>query len=109
MDRGYIDFTRLYRIHDANTFFVTRSRKDIRWQRLYSQGVDKQAGIRCDQTIRLTMVDAKKHYPEKLRRIKYFDQETKHTYIFFTNDFTSSAMTIALLYKHRWQVELFFK
>lgn len=109
MDRGYIDFTRLYRIHAAKAFFVTRSRRDILWQRLYSHAVDKQAGIRCDQTIRLSTSDGKKHYPETFRRIKYFDTETKHTYVFFTNDFTSSATTIAALYKHRWQVELFFK
>ena len=109
MDRGYIDFTRLFRIHAAKAFFVTRSRGGIRWQRLYSHPVNKRAGIRCDQTIRLTTSDGKKHYPDNFRRIKYFDQETKHTYVFFTNDFTSSATTVAMLYKHRWQVELFFK
>lgn len=109
MDRGYIDFTRLHRIHEAKAFFVTRSRKDIRWKRLYSHPVNKKIGVRCDQTIRLTTVDGKKHYPDNIRRIKYFDQETKHVYVFFTNDFTSSAETIALLYKYRWQVELFFK
>ncbi len=109
MDRGYIDFTRLFRIHEAKAFFVTRSRKDIRWQRLYSHTVDKHTGVHCDQIIRLSTHDGKKHYPDKLRRIKYFDAETKRVYSFFTNDFTSSAMTIAKLYKHRWQVELFFK
>ena len=109
IDRGYIDFARLYRIHEARAFFVTRSRKDIRWHRLYSRPVDKRAGIRCDQIIRLSTRDGKKHYPETLRRIKYFDTETKRTYVFFTNDFTSSATTIAELYKNRWQVELFFK
>lgn len=109
MDRGYIDFTRLFRIHGAKAFFVTRSRKDIRWHRLYSNPVDKQKGIRCDQTIRLSTHDGRKHYPEKFRRIKYFDAGTKRTYVFFTNDFSSSAMTIAELYKNRWQVELFFK
>ena len=109
MDRGYIDFTRLFRIHGAKAFFVTRSRKDIRWHRLYSNPVDKQKGIRCDQTIRLSTHDGRKHYPEKFRRIKYFDAGTKRTYVFFTNDFSSSAMTIAELYKNRWQVELFFQ
>lgn len=109
MDRGYIDFTRLFRIHETQAFFVTRSRKDIRWQRLYSHPVDKKTGVRCDQTIRLSTSDGKRHYPEVFRRIKYFDAETKRTYVFFTNDFTSSATTIVELYKNRWQVELFFK
>ena len=109
MDRGYIDFTRLFRMHEAKAFFVTRSRKDVRWQRLYSRPVDKRTGVRCDQTIRLSTSDGKKHYPETFRRIKYFDVETKRVYVFFTNDFTSSATTIAELYKNRWQVELFFK
>lgn len=109
VDRGYIDFARLFRIHEAKAFFVTRSRKDIRWQRLYSHPVRGQTGIRCDQTVRLSTYAGEKHYPEKFRRIKYFDAETKRTYVFFTNDFTSSATTIAELYKNRWQVELFFK
>ena len=107
--------SRLYRFHSSvshswsKSVFVTRSRKDIRWHRLYSNPVDKQKGIRCDQTIRLSTHDGRKHYPEKFRRIKYFDAGTKRTYVFFTNDFSSSAMTIAELYKNRWQVELFFK
>lgn len=109
MDRGYIDFTRLHRIHAAHAFFVTRSRKDIRWQRLYSHPSDKQKGIYCDQTIRLTTRDGRRHYPGTFRRIRYFDVEMKRAYVFFTNDFTSSATTIAELYKNRWQVELFFK
>lgn len=109
IDRGYIDFTRLFRMHEAKAFFVTRSRKNIRWQRLYSHPTDKQSGIRCDQTIHLSTQSGKKHYPEKFRRIKYFDVETKRTYVFLTNDFSSSATTIAELYKNRWQVELFFK
>lgn len=109
VDRGYIDFARLHRIHEARAFFVTRSRKDIKWKRLYSRPVKKKTGVRCDQIIRLTTRDGKKHYPETFRRIKYFDQETNRAYVFFTNDLTSSALTIALLYKNRWQVELFFK
>ncbi len=109
VDRGYIDFTRLFRIHEARAFFVTRSRKDIRWKRLYSRPVDKQTGIRCDQIVRLSTSDGRKHYPETFRRIKYFDALTNHTYVYFTNDCTSSATTIAELYKHRWRIELFFK
>jgi transposase len=109
MDRGYIDFTRLFRIHEAKAFFVTRSRKDIRWKRLYSNPVSKRTGVRCDQTVRLSTQGGKKHYPEKFRRIKYFDAESKRAYVFITNDFTSSAGTIAELYKNRWRIELFFK
>lgn len=108
-DRGYIDFARLFQIHEAKAFFVTRSRKDLRWKRVYSHPTDKQTGIRCDQTIRLSTHDGRKHYPEMFRRIKYFDQDTHRMYVFFTNDFTSRATTIAELYKNRWQVELFFK
>lgn len=109
MDRGYIDFTRLFRMYEAKAFFVTRSRKNIRWQRLYSHPVDKLTGVRCDQTIRLSTQSSKRHYPKNFRRIKYFDVETNRAYVFFTNDFTSSATTIAELYRNRWQVELFFK
>lgn len=108
-DRGYLDFTRLFRIHEAKAFFVTRLKKDIRWQRLYSRSVDKTTGVRCDQVIRLSTKESAKHYPEKLRRIKYMDEATKQTYVFLTNDVTSKAETIAELYKNRWQVELFFK
>ena len=109
MDRGYLDFRRLFRVHEAKAFIVTRLKRGIRWQRLYSNHVDKKTGVRCDQIIRLATKESAKHYPEKLRRIKYEDGTTKQTYVFLTNDFTSKAETIALLYKHRWQVELFFK
>lgn len=109
MDRGYLDFTRLFRIHEAKAFFVTRLKKGIRWQRMYSNPVDKKTGVRCDQLIRLVTKESAEHYPEKLRRIKYVDEATKQTYVFLTNDFTIKAEAIALLYKNRWQVELFFK
>lgn len=109
MDRGYIDFRRLFRIHDAKAFFVTRLKKDIRWRRIYSKPVDKKTGVRCDQIIALTTKESSTNYPEKLRRIKYVDKETNQTYVFLTNDFKSKAETIAQLYKNRWQVELFFK
>jgi len=108
-DRGYLDFTRLFRIHEANAFFVTRLKKDIRWQRIYSNSVDKDTGVRCDQIIHLSTKESIKHYPENLRRIKYVDETMKQTYVFLTNNFTLKATTITELYKNRWQVELFFK
>lgn len=109
MDRGYLDYERLYRIHQADAFFVIRAKHNTAFIRLYSNSVDKTAGIRCDQVIRFSGYQAKKHYPETLRRIKYFDAETKQTYVFLTNNFHTDAKTIADLYKHRWQIELFFK
>lgn len=112
MDRGYLDFSRLYKIHKAGSFFVTRAKHNTKLKRIYSNPVtdeEKRDGIRCDQTVLLTGYKAKKDYPEKLRRIKYYDEETNQYYVFLTNDFSSDAMTIALLYKYRWQIELFFK
>ncbi len=109
MDRGYIDFERLYRIHQANAFFVTRAKDNMAYKRLYSGPVDKTSGVICDQIIRLSNYYAAKDYPEKLRRIKYHDAETNSTYVFLTNNFNLSAGTVALLYKYRWQIELFFK
>ena len=109
MDRGYLDYARLHRIHIKKAFFITRSKSNTRWQRLYSHPVDPSTGLRCDQTIRLTGVKADKHYPELLRRVKFYDSETGNTYVFLTNNFTHSALQIALLYKQRWQIELFFK
>jgi hypothetical protein len=109
MDRGYLDYERLYKIHQAGAFFVTRAKVNTAFKRLYSNPVDKLAGIRCDQVIRLTGYQALKKFPDKLRRIKYFDKETNKYYIFLTNDFNIDAQTVADLYKHRWQIELFFK
>ena len=109
MDRGYVDFKRLYAIHQDGAFFVTRAKDNFSFRRLYSHRVDKNKELRCDQTIVLAGYHAHKNYPEKLRRIKYYDQETDQMYVFLTNNFTLDAYMIALLYKHRWQIELFFK
>lgn len=109
MDRGYLDFRRLYGIHQALGFFVTRSKSNFDFKRLYSRPVDKSVGIICDQIISPAGFYARKDYPEKLRRIRYFDAVNNKTLIFITNNFTLSALTIADLYRCRWQVELFFK
>lgn len=109
MDRGYIDFARLHSIHKVGAFFVTRAMKNTRYERRYSHPVDKKAGILCDQTIVLTGELTKTKYPDILRRVKYRDMETGRVYVFLTNNFTISAPSVALLYKHRWKIELFFK
>jgi len=109
MDRGYIDFMRLYTFHLYGAFFVIRTKSNMKFRRLYSHPVDKSIGLKCDQTIVLTGVDASVDYPEKLRRVRYYDTETNKDFIFLTNNFTISAMTVAQLYKKRWQIELFFK
>lgn len=108
-DRGYLSFARWYAIHQSGAFFVSRAKCNMSFCRLYSHPVDKATGVHCDQTIVLAGRSTKRLYPEKLRRIKYWDQETNQEYVFLTNDFVLSASTIALLYKYRWQVELFFK
>ena len=109
MDRGYVDFARLYAMHQALAFFVTRAKHRFQFQRRYSRTVDKTTGLRCDQTIVLTGVDTARDYPEPMRRIVYFDAETDKRLIFLTNNFLLPPLTIALLYKARWRVELFFK
>jgi len=109
MDRGYTDFERLARLHDAGCFFVTRARTNLKAQRRYSRPVDRSTGIVCDQTIVLTGFYSRQGYECPLRRIKFNDQVTGKTLIFLTNNFVLSAKDIARLYKYRWQVELFFK
>ena len=109
MDKGYLDFVRLYRLHQAQAFFVTRAKTNLAFTRLKSTKVAKELGLRCDQIIKLTTYKSKKSYPEKLRRVKYYDKEQRKTYVFLTNNFEISAIEIALLYKYRWQIELFFK
>jgi len=109
MDRGYLDFFRLYKIHRASAFFVTRAKINFSRKRLYSQPVDKSTGVQCDQIVTLKGYYAKKDYPEKLRRIRYFDSKNNKTLVFLTNNFVLPAITIAELYRCRWQVELFFK
>ena len=109
MDRGYVDFSRLFALHQGSAFFVIRAKSNLQCRRLYSRPVDKSLGLRCDQTVRLTGFYAARDYPEKLRRVKYHDLKTDKTFVFLTNNFALPAMTIADLYRCRWQVELFFK
>ena len=109
MDRGYLDFARLYRIQQSSAFFVTRAKSNFKFKRLYSNRVDKNTGVQCDQIIVLTGFYARKDYSDKLRRIRYHDAENNKTLIFLTNNFTLPALTIAKLYRCRWQIELFFK
>ncbi len=108
-DKAYIDFARLYRMHQSLAFFVTRAKSNFVFKRLYSQPVDKSTGVRADQIIMVTGFYTLLDYPEKLRRIRYYDVETKKRFVFLTNNFTLPAIVIAKLYKCRWQVELFFK
>ena len=109
MDRGYLDFARLYKLHLASAFFVTRARKRFDFQRLYSQPVDRATGVICDQMVTLVNPVPLQGYPEKLRRIRYFDAQTNQRLVFLTNNFSLPPLTIAHLYRSRWQVELFFK
>ncbi len=109
MDRGYLDFGRLYTFHQSLALFITRAKGNFQFRRLYSHPIDKSTGLKCDQSIVLTSFYPAKDYPEKLRRIHYVDKETEQNLVFLTNCFTLPAITIAHLYKCRWQVELFFK
>ena len=109
MDRGYVDFRRLYVLHAAGAFFVTRAKRNMKYHRLYSQPVVKSAGVMADQTIALDGFYTRKEYPRHLRRIRFCDPQTGKRLVFLTNNFVLSAATIAALYKKRWQVELFFK
>ena len=109
MDRAYLDFPRLHRLHLASAFFVTRARKRFDCQRLYSAPVDRSTGIMCDQIVTLSNPVTRAGYPDKLRRIRYFDLQQQRRLIFITNNFTLPPLTVAQLYRQRWQVELFFK
>jgi hypothetical protein len=109
MDRAYLDFKRLYQLDQCSAMFVTRSKVNTGIRRIYSQNIDKSTGIKCDQVVLPTGFYAKKDYPDKLRRVKYFDIEQGRTFNFLTNQFTFPAITIAELYRYRWRVEIFFK
>ena len=109
MDRGFLDFSRLHAITRASAFFVIRAKSNLKYRRLYSHPVDKYTGVVCDQSILLTIPKSLGDYPDKLRRVRYYDAETDKTLVFLTNNFLLPAVTIAQLYKQRWQVELFFK
>ena len=109
MDRGYLDFARLFHINQWAAFFVIRAKSNFQFHRIYSHPTEQDTGVKCDQTIRLAGFYPSKGYPDKLRRIKYFDSTTGKTFVFLTNNFTLPAQTIADLYRCRWQVELFFK
>ncbi len=109
VDKAYIDYRRLYRMHTQGAFFVTRAKDNMRFNRMYSMPVDKEQGVRYDQIGKLETYHPKKEYPDKLRRIKYYDQETNKELIFLTNNTSLTALEVALLYKKRWEVELFFK
>ena len=109
MDRGYLDFGRLYALHQAGSFFVTRAKRGMDARRVYSMPADRTTGVICDQRIALNGFYAAKEYPEQLRRIRFKDPESGKTLVFLTNNTALPALTIAALYKSRWQVELFFK
>ena len=109
MDRGFLDFARLYRLTVAGAFFVIRPKSNTLFKRIYSQPVDKTTGLRCDQTVRLTGTKSPDDYPQYLRYVVFYDEATDKRLGFFTNNFELPALTIAQLYKCRWQVELFFK
>jgi transposase len=109
MDRGYVDFGRLNRLYQAGAFFVTRAKSNMRSRRLYSAPSDRKAGIVCDQIVVLVRPQATQNYPERLRRVRYRDAESGQTLVFLTNNFEIPALTVAALYRNRWQVELFFK
>jgi hypothetical protein len=109
MDKAYLDYARLYRLHQQAAFFLTRAKKNLDYKRLKSHPIDKATGLRSDQTIVLAGVKSSQSYPEPLRKICYFDVETDKRFVFLTNNLVLPALTIAQLYKCRWQIELFFK
>lgn len=109
MDKGYLDWQRLFRITKSQAYFVTRAKDNLAFVRVYSHPVDRSTGLICDQHFRLKNFYAAKDYPKHLRRIKYHGKELDKTFVFLTNHFEAKAIEIALLYKYRWQIELFFK
>lgn len=109
MDRGYIDYAKLYRLHQSCAFFIIRAKDNLRGVRIYSHTIDKSTGLRSDQTIRLKNYYSAKDYPEHLRRVHFFDSEHTQHYVFLTNNFSLPALTIAQAYKQRWKIEIFFK
>ncbi len=109
LDRGYVDYTRLYKITEHSAFFVVRAKGNLRFSRMYSRKFDKTSGVRCDQIGKLSGFYVSKGYPDKLRKVKFYDQETDRTFFFLTNNFDLSAAQVAFLYKKRWEIELFFK
>jgi transposase len=109
MDRGYLDFDRLYLLNLFHAFFIIRAKSNLQFRRLYSHPIDKSTGLRCDQTIALTGINSAEYYPEQLRRVRFFDKDTDKNLIFLSNNFILPADVIAQLYKCRWQIELFFK
>jgi hypothetical protein len=109
MDRGYIDFDRLYSINQCGSFFVVRAKDNLKFKCVESRKIDKTTGLKCDQSIRLLTKKSAKAYPQYLRRIKYYDKETSQTFVFLSNNFEIDPIIVASLYKQRWQVELFFK
>ncbi len=109
MDRAYIDYKRLYRLNKELGYFIVRAKKNLKFKRLYSNKVDKSTGLRCDQVVKLSGYNQTKDYPETIRRVKFFDAENEKMFVFLTNNFEIPTFTVALLYKNRWKIELFFK
>ena len=109
LDRGYVDYTRLYKITQHSATFVVRAKSNLKFNRMYSRKHDKSTGVKSDQIGKLSGFYVSKQYPQKLRKIKFYDQETDRTFVFLTNNFEITAEQVAFLYKNRWQVELFFK
>ena len=109
MDKAYTDFKRLYQLHKSDAFFVIRAKDNLKFKAVASRKVDKTKGLRCDQSIKLLVPKSKKQYPDRLRRIKYYDKEKDITLVFLTNNFDLKALEIATLYKKRWQIEVFFR
>ncbi len=108
-DRGYLDFERLYFIHQSKSFFVIRAKNNLKFERMYSAVFDKTKGVRCDQIGHLKGFYSLQGYPEKIRRIKFYDEEQNRTFVFLTNNMRLNPEEIAAIYKHRWKIELFFK